>query len=143
MGAFRPALLLILAVWASGGTVLDKFRPVNRTVTRVTGPTGWYRINSLLGVDSKGKATIPPRGEPQEEQEDDDYDLDTPLDERVRGRFARQLSPLLLDPQTACSYLDPDPEPGRPVYVLVHGITGPGAEWWPVIPTLRLSQPAA
>ena len=146
MGAFRPALLLIVVV-ASGCTLLDKFRPVHRTVARMTGPIGWYRVTQLLAIDSKDHVTIPPRekrSDDEPEQEDDeDYDLDTPLEERVQVRFGRQLSPLLLDPQTPCSYLDPEPEPGRPVFVLVHGIRGPGSEWVPVIPTLGAARPAA
>jgi hypothetical protein len=128
---------------------LNKFRPVNRTMTRVTGPTGWYRVTPLLGVDSKGNATIPARdpapldedGEPIEQPDDDDYDEDTPLIERVQERFARQLSPLIVTPDVPCQYLAASQEPGRPVYILVHGIRGPGPEWWPVVATLNANSP--
>lgn len=144
MRMFLPALVLISLV-ASGCSFLDKFRPVNRTITRVTGPTGWYRVTPLLGVDLRGNATIPPRElAPEEEAEqadDEDYDEDTPLSERVRGRFVRQLSPLIVTSDVPCKYLAATQEPGRPVYILLHGVTGPGSEWWPVIPTLTSARP--
>lgn len=147
MRRLRPVLLLMLAWSASGCVWLNKFRPVNRTMTRMTGPTGWYRVTPLLGVDLKGHATIPPRylvrvdGEEEEQPDDEDYDEDTPLVERVAGRFARQLSPLIVTADVPCPYLASSPKPGRPVYILVHGVRGPGAEWWPVIPTLTASNP--
>ncbi len=140
---------LLLIVSLSGCTWLGKFRPFNRTMTRMTGPTGWYRVNPLLGIDLRGNATIPPRdpvphpeGEDEEEQpDDDDYDEGTPLVERVRARFLRQLSPLIVSDTAQCSYLASSQEEGRPVYILVHGVRGPGPEWWPVIPTLNATQP--
>ena len=151
MKMVRTALVVLLALAAGGCTFLNKFRPVNRTVTRMTGPTGWYRVTPLLGIDLKGNATIPPRDpllveegedEPAEQPDDDDYDEGTPLIERVAARFDRQLSPLIVTSDVPCPYLTYSDEPGRPVYILVHGIRGPGSEWWPVVATLNTSNPA-
>lgn len=142
----RTALLLLLAISAGGCSFLKKFRPVNRTMDRVTGPTGWYRVTTLLGVDPKGTPTIPPRVEvraedAEEEPDDEDYDEDTALLERLQQRFVRQLSPLIVTVDVPCQYLAASQEPGRPVYILVHGVAGPGSEWWPVIPTLNANRP--
>jgi hypothetical protein len=147
MKLFRPALLLLLAWSASGCIFLNKFRPVTRTMTRMTGPTGWYRVTPLMGVDLEGNPTIPPRevvmvdGEPEEQEDDEDYDEDTPLVERLQQRFARQLSPLIVTKDASCQYLSASQEAGRPVYILVHGVRGPGPEWWPIIPTLKANNP--
>lgn len=141
----RPWLVTCLLLALPGCTFLGKFRPVTRTMTRVTGPTGWYRVNPLLGLDLKGNVTIPPRegvrNEDDPEQDDDgDWDETVPLAERIQARYLRQFSPLIVTPETACNYLAPA-ESARPVYVLIHGIAGPGAEWWPVIPTLSAGRP--
>jgi|GEM_PF-1437357 len=143
----RPCLLLfwILALTGSGCGWLNKLRPVNRTMTRITGPTGWYRVTPLLGVDLRGNATIPPRyptAGDEEQPDDDDYDETTPLAERLAARFNRQLSPLIVTDSVPCPYLASGDSAG-PVYIFIHGISGPGPEWWPVIPTLMANQPSA
>lgn len=143
---FRPMRLfvqILLLLCLSGCTFLGKFRPFNRTVTRVAGATGWYRVTPLLGLDLKGNVTIPPRVKAEDEpetDEDEDWDETVPLNERIAGRFARQFSPLIIGDETACPYLAPE-DTHHPVYVLIHGVRGAGSEWWPVIPTLSAGRP--
>lgn len=141
----RALAIMAMVVAASGCAWLGKFRQVDRTVKRVAGATGWYRVTPLLGLDLKGNVTIPPRefekGPDEEEtDEDEEYDETVPLAERLQLRFARQLSPLFITRETACGYLA-EGDATRPVYVLIHGIRGPGPEWWPVVPTLGLKHP--
>ncbi len=147
MTMFRSVLLVVL-VATCGCSFLNTFRPVTRAVTRVTGPTGWYRVTPLLGIDRDGQVTIPRRAsqrgsdDEEEQPDDDDYDERTALNERVQNRFRRQLSPLLVTDTVPCQYLAASQDRGKPVYILVHGIGGPGPEWWPVIPTLNTYAPA-
>jgi hypothetical protein len=136
------AVLLVGALGVSG-CFLKRFRMVNRGLARITGPLGWYRVTPLLGVDARGNATLPPRDRTQtreDDVEDEDYDEEVPLLERLDGRFKRQLSPLLMDADTACAYLT-GAGPG-PVFILLHGVKGVGSEWWPVIPTLNRTSPS-
>ncbi len=145
--AMRAMAIVAMLVIGSGCGFLSKCRQVDRTVKRVAGATGWYRVNPLLGLDLKGNVTIPPRDPPrdpeaEETEEDEEYDETVPLVERIQLRFARQLSPVFVTPETACGYLfDQEGGTRRPVYVLIHGVRGPGPEWWPVVPTLSARRP--
>ncbi len=101
-------------------------------------------------MDFRGNAKLPARENqhveseegPSEEAENAEYDERTPLDQRLKQRFARQLSPLIVTKDAPCPYLAGE-QAGRPVYIFVHGIRGAGVEWWPVIPTLAANHPDA
>lgn len=145
----RPLLgvgtLVLLALTSVTGCFLKKVRAVSNVQTRITGPIGWYRVTPMLGVNWRGLATIPPRDpDDKNEAEDDDYDDEAPLDQRLRVRFARQLSALMLDADANCLSLVGVEAPLRgPVFIFVHGIGGVGAEWWAVVPTLAKLDPSA
>ena len=142
------AIAAVLLVCGAGlsGCFLKKFKVVNRGLARVTGPIGWYRVTPMLEVDARGEALLPrrDRGHDKDQDDDEDYDQDIPLVERLDGRFKRQLSPLLLDGEANCLFLTgASLQPRGPVFILVHGVKGIGAEWWPVVPTLAAASPAA
>ncbi len=138
------ALVLGVLV-APTGCFLKKVKVIYKVQSKVTGPLGWYRVSNLLDVNWRGLATIPPR-DPNNtsDAEDADYDDDANLDDRIKDRFDRQLSPLMLDAQSNCaSLLGADLPLQGQVFIFVHGIGGVGSEWWGVVPTLAKLDPAA
>ena len=138
-------VLAVVALLVSGEACLrQRLQMVARAESKVAGPVGWYRVKPSLGVNWRGLATIPARDlENKIEAEDDDYDEDRRLDDRLRDRFDRSLSMLMLDKDSNCGSLLATEELKGPVFIFVHGIGGIGSEWWAVVPTLEKMQPSA
>jgi hypothetical protein len=136
---------VLTLLWMSGATAcfIKRTRLADKVSNRVTGPIGWYRVTNLLGVNWRGLATIPKRDlNNPNDAENDDYDEDRSLDDRIHDRFERQFSSLLLDEATDCGLLGTaDHSHKGPVIIFVHGVRGIGSEMWPTIPTLAMTDP--
>lgn len=127
--ALACSLLLFTACFA-------RSKPVARLMTKLTGgQTGWYRVEAKLGLSDTGKVELPPPTK-------DDLDAQRTDVERTLTVFQSQFTSTWIDSETPCLGIvgAEQPAPG-PLYVLVHGVSGIGTEWVPVLPTLMKTRP--
>ncbi|MFT3837133.1 MAG: hypothetical protein QM723_09065 [Myxococcaceae bacterium] len=121
-------------------------RVTDRISSKITGPVGWFHLENTFVLAADGGAEIPPAPkEGPSEVEAPDYDEDEQLEVRMKGRFERSMIQMVMDSETPCPAITGSvgAPPKGPVYLLVHGIRGAGIEWYPVLPLLEKTHPAA
>jgi len=143
MRAWATACAILILVGCQG--CFFTHRVSDKISRRITGPVGWFQVENTFALGPDGGATLPPKPSELSEAEEADYDEGDAIEVRLKARFERAMTPMVVDAETPCPAITGNmgkPPPG-PVYLLVHGIGGAGPEWYPVLALLDRTHPAA